>query len=149
MKKKSLNFYLNFFELLASFFCTWNQNCILNTVLVLETPNEYGSDRFQFGFRLRNPGSKAQLLNVTFKCWDSLFVVAFLFISNMTEFLYSAVLVPDHEKPGSRCRLSKVHNWPVVLGIWNGEGMGRWRSVQERPGAKVDRIASRQRRVSK
>jgi hypothetical protein len=32
------------------------------------------------------------------------------------------VTVPDHEKPGSRCRLSKAHNWPEVLGIWNGEG---------------------------
>jgi hypothetical protein len=34
-------------------------------------------------------------------------------------------------------------------GIWNGEGMGKGRSVQEQPGAKVDGIASRQRRVSK
>ncbi len=39
--------------------------------------------------------------------------------------------VPDHEKPGSRCRLSKAHNLPEVLGIWNGEGMGRGRSVHE------------------
>ncbi len=28
-------------------------------------------------------------------------------------------------KPGSRCRLSKAHNWPGVLGIWNEEGKGR------------------------
>jgi hypothetical protein len=31
----------------------------------------------------------------------------------------------------------------------NGEGMGRGRSVYEQPGAKVDGIASRQKRVSK
>ncbi len=31
----------------------------------------------------------------------------------------------------------------------NGEGMGRGRSVYEQPGAKVDGIASRQRRDSK
>ncbi len=36
-----------------------------------------------------------------------------------------------------------------VLGIWNGEGMGRERSVYEQTGAKVDGIASRQRRDSK
>jgi hypothetical protein len=39
--------------------------------------------------------------------------------------------VPDHEKPGSRCHLSKAHNSPGMLGIWNGEGMGRGRSVYE------------------
>ncbi len=49
----------------------------------------------------------------------------------------------------SRCRLSRVHNWPGVLGIWNGEGMGRKRSVYEQPGAKVDGIAPRKRRDSK
>jgi hypothetical protein len=31
----------------------------------------------------------------------------------------------------------------------NGEGMEKGRSVHKQPGAKVDRIASRQRRVSK
>jgi hypothetical protein len=31
----------------------------------------------------------------------------------------------------------------------DGEGTGKGRSVQEQPGAKVDRIASRQRRASK
>ncbi len=38
---------------------------------------------------------------------------------------------------------------PGGLGIWNGEGMGRGRSVYEQPGAKADGIASRQRRDSK
>ncbi len=33
--------------------------------------------------------------------------------------------VPDLVKPESRCRLSRAHNWPGVLGIWNGEGLGR------------------------
>jgi hypothetical protein len=37
----------------------------------------------------------------------------------------SSLSVPDHEKPGSWCRLSKAHNWPEMLGIWNGEGMER------------------------
>jgi hypothetical protein len=34
-------------------------------------------------------------------------------------------------------------------GIWGGEGMRKGRSVYEQPGTKVDRVASRQRRVSK
>ncbi len=38
---------------------------------------------------------------------------------------------------------------PQGSGLWNGEGMGKGRSVSEQPGAKVDGIASRQRRVSK
>jgi hypothetical protein len=37
IKKKSLDFQLNFFKFLASFSCTWNRNRILNTVPVLET----------------------------------------------------------------------------------------------------------------
>jgi hypothetical protein len=33
--------------LLASFSCTWNRNRIPNTFPVLETPNEYGANRFR------------------------------------------------------------------------------------------------------
>jgi hypothetical protein len=41
--------------------------------------------------------------------------------------------------------------WGVGNLEWggNGEGMGRGRSVYEQPGAKVDGIASRQRKDSK
>ncbi len=61
------------------------------------------------------------------------------------------VVVPDH---GSRDRdvvMSSQFIWgnPRGSGIWNGDGMGRGRSVYEQPGAKVDRIASRLRRDSK
>jgi hypothetical protein len=38
---------------------------------------------------------------------------------------------------------------PRGPGIWNGEGLRKGRSVYEQLGTKVDRIASRQRRVSK
>jgi hypothetical protein len=60
--------------------------------------------------------------------------------------------VPDH---GSRdrdvvlVRHTIGSGKPRGSGIWNGEGMGRGRSVYEQPGTKVDGIASRQRRVSK
>ncbi len=40
----------------ASFPSTRNRNRIPNTVPVPKSPNEYGSDRFRFRFRLRNPG---------------------------------------------------------------------------------------------
>jgi hypothetical protein len=46
-----------------------------------------------------------------------------------SQFSANGVHVPDHEKPGSQCPLSKAHNLPGVLGIWNGEGIGRGRSV--------------------
>jgi hypothetical protein len=39
--------------------------------------------------------------------------------------------VPDHEKPGPRCRLSKAHNLLGVLEIGNGEGLRKGRSVYE------------------
>ncbi len=51
--------------------------------------------------------------------------------------------VPDPVKPESRCRLSMAHNWPRVLGIWNGEGLRKGRSVYEQLGAQVDGIAPR------
>ncbi len=35
------------------------------------------------------------------------------------------VTVPDHEKLGSRFHLCKAHIKPGMLGILNGEGMGR------------------------
>jgi hypothetical protein len=35
------------------------------------------------------------------------------------------------------------------LGIWNGEGLGKGRSVYEQPGAKVDGNAPHERRDSK
>jgi hypothetical protein len=38
---------------------------------------------------------------------------------------------------------------PRGLGNWNGEGMGRGRSVYEQPGTRVDRIAPHKRRDSK
>jgi hypothetical protein len=53
-EKEIIKILINFSELLASFPCTRNRNRILNTVPVPETPNEYGSDRFRFQFRLRN-----------------------------------------------------------------------------------------------
>jgi hypothetical protein len=66
------------------------------------------------------------------------------------------VSVPDH---GSRDRDVVLVRSTISLGKpqgvgkleWgeNGEGMGRERSVYEQPGAKVDGIASRQRRDSK
>jgi hypothetical protein len=43
-----------------------------------------------------------------------------VFMESMTE-----GSVPDLVKPESRCHLSMVHNLPGVLGIWNGEGLGR------------------------
>jgi hypothetical protein len=63
--------------------------------------------------------------------------------------------VPD---PGSRDRDVVLVNRGVLLGkpggsgIWkggDGEGMRKGRSVYEQHGTKVDRVASRQRRVSK
>jgi hypothetical protein len=64
-KKVISKLLVRFFELLASFSCTWNRNrnCIPNTVPVpvlesVETLNEYGSDLFRF--RLRNPGWRIQ-----------------------------------------------------------------------------------------
>jgi hypothetical protein len=66
---------------------------------------------------------------------------------------HQTILVPDQEKPESQCHLSEAHSWPGALGIWNrevmGEGMRKGRSFYEQPGAKVDRVTSRQRRVSK
>jgi hypothetical protein len=66
------------------------------------------------------------------------------------------ITVPDH---GSRYRDVVLVRRTISLGKprgvgkleWggNGEGTGRERSVYEQPGAKVDGIASRQRRVSK
>jgi hypothetical protein len=38
---------------------------------------------------------------------------------------------------------------PGGSGNWNGEGMGRGRSVYEQPGAKVDGIPPHKRRDSK
>jgi hypothetical protein len=54
MKKKIIKLLIIFLKFFASFPCTLNQNCIPNMVPVpvLESPNEYGSDRFWF--RLRN-----------------------------------------------------------------------------------------------
>ncbi len=49
-------------------------------------------------------------------------------------YLISICTVPDHEKPGSQCRLSKAHNGPGVGNLeWGGnrEGMERGRSVYE------------------
>jgi hypothetical protein len=44
--------FCTFFELFTSFSCNWNQNGIPNMVAV--NPNEHGSSRLQFWFRLRN-----------------------------------------------------------------------------------------------
>ncbi len=69
------------------------------------------------------------------------------------DFLRYMDIVPDHGSRDCDVVLVKAHNlFGKTLGgsgIWNGEGMGRGRSVYEQPGTKVDGIASRQRRVSK
>ncbi len=61
-KKVIIKLLVRFFELLASFSCTWNRNRnripTMVPVPVLETLNEYGSDLFRF--RLRNPGWRIQ-----------------------------------------------------------------------------------------
>ncbi len=45
--------------------------------------------------------------------------------------LICKVPVSDYVKSGSRCRLSRAHNWPGVMGIWDGEGWGGGMSVHE------------------
>ncbi len=82
-------------------------------------------------------------------------LAAHLFNLNLI-FLSNDICVPDH---GSRDRdvvlVRRTVGSRKPRGVrnleWggNGDGMGRGRSVREQPGAKVDRIASRQRRASK
>jgi hypothetical protein len=67
-------------------------------------------------------------------------------------FLMMTLTVPDN---GSRDRDVVLVRRTISLGkprgsgIWNEAGIGRGRSVYKQPGAKVDGIASRQRRASK
>ncbi len=68
-----------------------------------------------------------------------------LFLSSITVFWN----VPDHVKPGSRCRLSRAHNWFGETPGGREIGMGRVRSIYEQPGAKVDVIAPHKRMDSK
>jgi hypothetical protein len=73
----------------------------------------------------------------------------------MLKFLFT-IIVPD---PGSWDRdvvlVQPGVCWGNPRGVGNlewggdGEGMRKGRSVYEQPGTKVDRVASRQRRVSK
>jgi hypothetical protein len=72
--------------------------------------------------------------------------------SNNDSYDSKAITVPDL---GSRDRDVVLVRCTIDLGkprgsqIWNGVGRGKGRSVYQQPGTKVDRIASRQRRVSK
>jgi hypothetical protein len=66
------------------------------------------------------------------------------------------IIVPDHESRDCdvvlvrrTISLGKPRGVGKLERGKNGEGMGRERSVYEQPGAKVDRIAPRQRRDSK
>jgi hypothetical protein len=58
------------------------------------------------------------------------------------------LLVPDPVKLESRCRLSRAHDWPGVLGIWNGEGevslratcgQGGWDRTTQKEGFQVSK----------
>ncbi len=62
------------------------------------------------------------------------------------------VTVPDHESRDRDVVLVRRTidlGKPGGSGNWNGEGMGRGRSVYKQPWTKVDRIAPHKRRDSK
>jgi hypothetical protein len=56
-----------------------------------------------------------------------------------------ALIVLNYMKSVSWCHLRGAQGKPLGVGKWNGEGMGRGRSVYKQPGTRVDEDRTTQR----